>query len=319
MDEPTLIERYFRHATPGGADVLLGIGDDAAVVRPPPGCDLVVATDTQAEGTHFPPGTPPAAVGHRCLAVNLSDLAAMGARPLWCTLALALPQADAAWLEAFAAGFAALAERAGIVLIGGDTVRGPLAATVTVLGNVRPGKFVRRDGARVGDAVYVTGWPGEAVAGRALLGRGAPLSAGPAESLWRRFCFPEPRLAAGRALVGLASAMIDCSDGLHDDLGKLVLASGVGARLDAGALPISSALHDFADERAAEMALTGGDDYELLFTLPPERSADLARLEAQWGLPLTRLGEITSQAGVTWLREGRPWVFDDQTYRHFEG
>ncbi len=319
MDEQTLIERYFRHATPGGADVLLGIGDDAAVLRPPPGRDLVVATDTQAEGTHFPPGTPPAAIGHRCLAVNLSDLAAMGAEPLWCTLALALPQADAAWLEAFAAGFTALAERAGIVLVGGDTVRGPLAATVTVLGHVRPGKFIRRDGARAGHAVYVTGWPGEAVAGRALLSRGAPAPGDPAESLWRRFCFPEPRLAAGLALVELASAMIDCSDGLHDDLGKLVLASGVGARLDAGALPISAALRAFGGAQAAEMALTGGDDYELLFTVPPERSAELARVEAQWSLPVTRLGEITSQAGVTWLRDGQPWAFDDQTYRHFQG
>jgi len=207
--------------------------------------------------------------------------------------------------------------RAGIVLVGGDTVRGPLAATVTVLGHVRPGAFVRRDGARAGHAVCVTGWPGEAVAGRTLLGTGAPSPGSSAESLWRRFCFPEPRLAEGLALVGLASAMIDCSDGLHDDLGKLVVASGVGARLDAGALPISAALREFAGERAAELALTGGDDYELLFTLPPERAAELGRAAAGWGCPVTRIGEITPQAGVTWLRDGQPWAFPDRTFRHF--
>lgn len=317
MDERTLIDRYFRLAMPGGSDVLLGIGDDAAVLRPPPGCELVVATDTQLEGTHFPSGTPAEAIGHRCLAVNLSDLAAMGAQPLWCTLALSLPQADEVWLAAFAGGFRALAERAGIALVGGDTVRGPLAASVTVLGRVQPGEFVRRDGARPGDAVYVTGWPGEALAGRHALAAVKPPAGSSAEALWRRFCFPEPRLAEGLGLVGLASAMIDCSDGLHDDLGKLTAASAVGARLDAGALPISAALREHGGERAAEMALTGGDDYELLFTLPPERSAALKRAAKHWDCPVTRLGEVTSQAGVRWLRGGEPWTFDDKTFRHF--
>ena len=237
MDESTLISTYFDRRRDRRKDVILGIGDDAAVLRPEPGFDLVVATDSIAEGTHFPPGIPAAAIGHRCLAVNLSDLAAMAAEPLWCTLALSLPQADPAWVGEFATGLFALADRYAVSLVGGDTVRGPVGATVTILGRVRPEGAVRRSGARPGDGIWVTGHPGDAVAGRLLL---AEATHGAAATVLRhRFLYPEPRVREGRMLAGLATAMLDVSDGLDDDLRKLLVASGVSAELDAGELPLS--------------------------------------------------------------------------------
>ena len=231
--EEALIRRYFaRRGRRRRADVLLGIGDDAAVTRIGPGYDLVIATDALVEGVHFPRGTPARALGHRCLAVNLSDLAATGAEPRWATLALSLPAARDDWLRDFSRGFFALADRSGTELVGGDTVRGPLGMSVTVHGRVRPGSFARRTGALPGDGIYVTGHPGDAVAGRL----------GGAASLRRRFLFPEPRWREGMQLARMVSSMIDVSDGLHDDLGKLMRASGCGADGDVDALPLSRAL-----------------------------------------------------------------------------
>ncbi|MEO7387693.1 MAG: thiamine-phosphate kinase, partial [Gammaproteobacteria bacterium] len=226
MDERQLIRTYFdRRVTPARADIVLGIGDDAALLRFAPGFDLVVATDSIAEGTHFPPGTPAAAIGHRCLAVNLSDLAAMAAEPLWFSLALSLPEVDSRWIEEFSSGMFALADRFGVALVGGDTVRGPLGATVTIQGRARPARTVRRTGAQPGDGVWVTGHPGDAVAGRLLLGEPSPDAA--INVLRQRFLYPEPRVREGQLLSGLATAMLDVSDGLDDDLGKLLVASGV--------------------------------------------------------------------------------------------
>ena len=317
VDERTLISTYFTGRQGSRPDVLLGIGDDAAVLRCEPGWDLVVATDSIAEGTHFPAGIPARAIGHRCLAVNLSDLAAMAAAPLWCSLALSLPKAEPLWVEEFAAGLFALADRSGTALIGGDTVRGPLAATVTVQGRVRPGAAVTRAGASVGDGIWVTGHPGDAVAGRLLLDGTSQLAATVRDALCQRFLYPEPRLHEGLALGALATAMLDVSDGLHDDIGKLMMASGRGAELDAGLLPVSAELRAAAAGRAIEYALTGGDDYELCFTVPEQATARLQAMAADWPVPVTRIGTVVDEPGVRWQYQGRPLSVPDSTFRHF--
>lgn len=319
MDERALISTFFdRRRTagrPSRADVIVGIGDDAAVLRPDPGFDLVVATDSIAEGTHFPAGIPAAAVGHRCLAVNLSDMAAMAAEPLWFSLALSLPAADEAWVGGFARGLFALADRFGVELVGGDTVRGPLGATVTLQGRARPGRAVLRTGAIPGDGVWVTGNPGDAVAGRLLLS--GPASGAAAEALRRRFLYPEPRVREGLALGGIASAMLDVSDGLDDDLRKLLAASGVGAEMDAGALPLSAELRSLRAGTAIECALTGGDDYELCFTVHPADEPRLSELAAAWPMPVTRIGTVVPGAGCRWQLQGQALAVPDTTYRHF--
>lgn len=316
LGELAVIERYFVRRRRPRPDVTLGIGDDAAVTRLAPGCELVTATDALIEGVHFPRATPPRALGHRCLAVNLSDLAAMGAEPLWATLALSLPAPQARWLREFSRGLFALADCHGVALIGGDTVRGPLAMSVTVCGRVRQGRFVTRSGAQPGDWLYVTGNPGDAVAGRLLLGQ-AQRHRGSVQ-LRRRFLYPEPRLAEGAALVGIASAMMDVSDGLHDDIGKLLRASGCGAELDVGSLPLSPGLRRYAGlQRARELALGGGDDYELVFTVPPMRVPRFEAQSVRWSCPVTRLGVITSRRGLRWRLDGRPFRFRDRTFRHF--
>jgi thiamine-monophosphate kinase len=323
VDERTLISTYFdrRRAGPAGRreDIVVGIGDDAAVLRPEPGFDLVVATDTIAEGTHFPAAIPANAVGHRCLAVNLSDLAAMSAEPLWFSLALSLPRADPAWLEDFAAGLFALADPFDVALVGGDTVRGPLGATVTVHGRVRPDCAVLRSGARPGDGVWVTGHPGDAVAGRLLLADVPPASepATARAALCQRFLYPQPRVREGLALAGLATAMIDVSDGLDDDLNKLLSASGAGAELDAAAVPLSAELRAVRAGEALECALTGGDDYELCFTARSSDDARLRDLAAGWTTPLTRIGTIVPGGGACWRLEGQSLVVPGSTFRHF--
>lgn len=318
MDEFALIEEFFASRVAKRADVRLGIGDDAAVTSIGSESELVIATDTIAEGTHFPAGTAPRALGHRCLAVNLSDLAAMGAAPLWCTLALSLPSADQGWLESFASGFFDLANRYDIALVGGDTIRGPLSMTVTAHGCVTPGRQVVRSGARPGEGIFVTGYPGEARAGLRLLQGKASADTESAERLTHRFLFPDARVDEGRRLVRCATAMIDISDGLHADLEKLTHASGVGADLDADRIPLSAALLDCVEESdALELALTGGDDYELCFTVPREREAELARLSSDPHCPVTRIGETSAKAGIRWTSRSRPYRVPETLFRHF--
>lgn len=317
VDERTLISTYFAGRSTGRKDVVLGIGDDAAVLRFEPGWDLAIATDTIAEGTHFPAAISARAVGHRCLAVNLSDLAAMAAEPLWCSLALSLPKPEALWLEDFAAGLFALADRFNVALIGGDTVRGPLAATVTVQGRVRPGAAVTRTTACPGDGIWVTGTPGDAVAGRYLLDADAGVPAAVRDALCQRFLYPEPRVREGLALRSLATAMLDVSDGLHDDIAKLMAASGMGAELDAGWLPLSAELRAAVAERAIEYALTGGDDYELCFTVPEQATVRLQQMAAEWTVPVTRIGTVVAKPGVRWTHQGRALAVPDSTFRHF--
>jgi thiamine-monophosphate kinase len=313
LGEFDIIARYFTRRSARG-DVLLGVGDDAAVLEPPHGRKLVVAMDTIVEGVHFPVGTEASDVGYRALAVNLSDLAAMGAEPQWMTLSLSLPQAEEGWLAGFASGLFELAQRYDVALVGGDTVRGPMVITVQLGGAVESDKWLTRSGARVGEAIFVTGTPGEAAAGLATMLRNID-GANAGERLRRRFLRPEARVACGRRLRTLASAAMDVSDGLLTDLRKLCSASGCGAVLDVAALPASremSAL--FTPDECLQFQLAGGDDYELVFTAPVEAAEQLARMAAP---AVTRIGAVTPGAGVLCERGGRPIAVDERGYDHF--
>jgi thiamine-monophosphate kinase len=318
LSEFALIERYFRSCGAQRADVTLGVGDDAALLRVPEGSELVAAIDTLVAGVHFPHDSLPASIGHRALAVNLSDLAAMGARPAWALLALTLPRADEAWLGEFAAGLADLARAHKVALVGGDTTRGPLCITVQLLGHVPPGEALTRGGGRAGDVVFVSGTCGDAAAGLAI--EQGQLD-GPTESrayLRERFLFPTPRVALGERLRGLASACIDVSDGLLADAGRLAAAAHAGAELAWTDVPLSDPLRAMlGEERARELALTGGDDYELCFAVPPQ---NLARLLAQ--LPpqewrYTRIGALRAAPGAVVVRDGTVMEFSHSGYEHF--
>jgi thiamine-monophosphate kinase len=314
MAEFDLIARIQARAATRG-DVVLGIGDDAALVRVPADRLLVVATDTLNAGIHFPEDTLPDAIGWKALAVNLSDLAAMGATPAWCTLSLSLPEGDALWVERFLDGFLALAAQHDVALVGGDTTRGPLSVCVTVHGLVEDGRALRRVGARAGDALWVSGTLGDAAAALSQWRAG-----GAAEpSLRARLDRPTPRLALGAALAGLASACIDVSDGLLADLGHLCIASSVGAEVELDALPASPALAAlFTDETRHVLQAGGGDDYELCFTAAPEQ-ADAVRAAAQAvGTPVTRIGRVVEGRGVrALLADGGAWFPPQHGYEHF--
>ena len=314
LGEFDLIERFFRRASPRD-DVLLGVGDDAALLEVPPGQALVAATDTLVEGRHFLAGAPAESVGHQALAVNLSDLAAMGAEPAWALLSLSLPDADADWLQRFSDGLFAVAGRHGVALVGGDTVRGPRVVTITALGFVPAAAALRRGGALPGDVLYVSGWPGEAAAGLAALRSGA--LADSSDPLVRRYLFAEPRVALGRALRGRATAAMDVSDGLLGDLGKLCHASAAGARLDLDRLPISAELaRRHTRQQSEQFVLCGGDDYELLFALPPAGSEQV-EAELAKSFALHRIGVIEAEAGVRCTRGGNLVTVSGGGYDHF--
>lgn len=298
-------------------DVRLGIGDDAAILRPPPGRDLAVATDTLVAGVHFPAGTPAADVGWKALAVNLSDLAAMGAAPAWALLSLTLPGGDRDWVRDFADGMASLAAEFEVGLVGGDTTRGPLSVTVQATGFLEAGRGMRRDGARAGHGIFVTGNLGDAAAGLAIAE--SRLDAGDAGPvLRRRLDRPAPRVKAGLALGGLAGACIDLSDGLTTDLGRILAASGAGARVALDALPASDPLLAAVPDATARAALqVAGDDYELCFTAPPAHAGALQGLSKELDLPITRIGEIVDGQGVSFTRGGAPSPPPGAGWRHF--
>ena len=295
--EFALIARHFATLSPPRADVVLGVGDDAALLDVPPDHALVATVDTLALGVHFFADCPPAALGHKALAVNLSDLAAMGAEPAWALLALTLPVADDAWLAQFASGFAALAKQFKVALVGGDTCRGPLAVSVTALGRVPHGRALRRSGARPGDGVYVSGEIG--AAGLAVRARHGEITLPPvlATHAAQRLDYPQPRLALGLAVRDLASAAIDVSDGLLADLGHICAASGVGARLDMARLPLPDGALAVT---STESLISSGDDYELCFTVPPQNAPALAAVAANVGCAVTRIGHIEATPGL-WL------------------
>lgn len=304
-----------RQRAGAGAGVVLGIGDDAALLQVPPDKLLVVATDTLNAGVHFPGDTAPVDIGWKALAVNLSDLAAMGARPAWCTLSLSLPDGDAAWVDTFLDGFLALAAQHDAILVGGDTTRGPLSVCVTVHGLVAPDAALRRGGARTGDDVWVSGFLGDAAAALAQWRTGALVDT----ALRARLDRPEPRVALGQALGGIAHACIDVSDGLLADLRHVCVASGVGAEIDVDALPASAALQAcFVGDARRHMQAAGGDDYELCFTAAPTARQGVEALAAAAGVPVARIGRVVEGRGVrAVLADGAPWEPARAGYEHF--
>jgi len=323
MGEFDLIRRHFRRdavALPG--HVALGIGDDCALLQPAPGHQLAISTDMLVEGRHFFADVSPEALGHKALAVNLSDLAAMGARPLGFTLALSLPQADDAWLAAFARGLFALADAHACPLVGGDTTRGPLNLCITVFGEVQPGRALRRDAARVGDDIWVSGRTGEArLALEWLLGTPwARAAVGPElpADLRARLERPTPRLALGQALAGVAHAALDLSDGLTGDLGHILTASGVGADLRLADLPLVPALATLPENERQTCLLAGGDDYELLFTAPVSAREAVQAAALASDTAVTRIGTVSATPELRLLdTESRVATFNAKSFDHF--
>ena len=319
LGEFELIERFFRRNT---RHTLLGVGDDAALLAPTPGCELAVSTDMLVEGRHFFRGEDPEALGYKALAVNLSDMAAMGATPRWALLAGALPAADQAWLARFARGFFALAEVSGVDLIGGDTTRGPLNLCVTILGEVPSGQALLRSGARPGDTIYVSGALGDAALAVAARRRRVALDRSELGRCEERLLRPQARIALGERLRGVATAAIDISDGLIGDLGHVLDASGMGAVIELASIPRSRAIERRLTGRtralALECLLAGGDDYELCFTAPRGRAEEIAGLARTLGLSLARIGAIEKRAGLLVVDEkGRALASLPRAFDHF--
>jgi len=316
LSEFSLIQRYFTRPTPGA---VLGVGDDAALVRVGSGMELAISTDMLVSGTHFFPDADPFMLGHKALAVNISDMAAMGAMPRWATLAIALPAEDEAWLEGFSAGFFALADEYHVELVGGDTTQGPLNLSVTIMGEVPQGQALRRDGAQVGDEIWVSGRLGDAalalahMQGKLLLDDASFISV--AANLHR----PAPRVALGMALRGMAHSAIDISDGLLADLGHILQRSKVAAVIQLDKLPVSAYLQPYlAHALGRQCVLAGGDDYELCFTAPASRHAEIEKLSAQLGLPLNCIGKIVAGTGCSvHAADGSEITIRETGYDHF--
>jgi thiamine-monophosphate kinase len=317
LSEFDLIKRYFTRAP---RRAVLGVGDDCALLAPAPGMELAVSSDMLVEGRHFFPGADARKLGHKSLAVNLSDLAAMGARPLAFTLALALPEANAPWLAAFSEGMFALAELFDCELVGGDTTRGPLNISITVMGEIEPGHALRRDAARAGDDIWVSGTLGDARLALAAYWNELALDDASLEQAAARMHAPTPRVALGRVLARrrLAHAALDISDGLAGDLGHILAASRVGATLEADRLPAGPVLarHDAALRRRFTVA--GGDDYELCFMAAPGQREAILEAGAQTGTLVTRVGRIEDRPGLRLVDErGAPLELALRGWDHF--
>jgi len=311
-----LIARHFMRPSP---NAVLGVGDDAALVDVSNGMDLAVSTDTMVSGTHFFPDVDPENLGHKALAVNLSDMAAMGAMPYWATLALTVPSVDHTWLAAFAKGFFDLAQEFNVSLIGGDTTRGPLSLTVTIMGEVPMGAALKRSGAKAGHDVWVSGNLGDAALAVAHRHGKLVLSEADYREAVMRLYEPTPRVALGQALRGMATAAIDISDGLLSDLGHICRLSGVGATVELAAIPVSSiGERHSADGPGLTAIVAGGDDYELCFTAPQNARDSIEDLTEILGVRLTRIGQVRRGKGVSLVgADGKPIKVDGRGYDHF--
>ncbi len=325
MGEFDLIARYFARPLPqgsAGGAIALGTGDDCALLAPAPGMHLAVSSDMLVEGRHFLSTVDPARLGHKALAVNLSDLAACGAEPLGCTLALALPRADAAFLDGFSRGLWALADAAGCPLVGGDTTQGPLNLCITVFGQVPAGQALLRRGAKAGDQIWVSGTVGDARLALEVFRGTLALPGDAFDAVRERMERPTPRVALGVALRGVATAAIDVSDGLLGDLSHLLRASGVGATVQAGVAMTTGAtsahLKALGAERCAAFALSGGDDYELVFTAPASAADAVRAAGAATSTPVTPIGRIDAEAGLRVVdASGRPLDRAFSSFDHF--
>jgi len=314
-----LIHKYFQSQPQIRNDVAVGIGDDAAVVTPPPQTQIAVTTDTMVDGVHFDAHVSPRALGHKLVAVNLSDLAAMGAEPAWLSLALTLPEVDENWLEEFSKGLFEISEYYRCQLIGGDVTRGPLTLSLTAQGILPANRALSRRGASPGDWVYVTGKLGDAAL--ALAGQQGKVTLSPAqqESVNKRLFYPVPQVMAGQALRSVASSAIDISDGLAGDLGHILAASGLAARINLEAIPRSSIFDEVFEtpEAAASFLLAGGDDYELCFTIPENRKGVMQTVTSQTGVELTCIGQLEPGKGLRVYSEGKLLEDSFYSYSHF--
>ena len=318
--EFSLIARYFDRVSSSRRDVETGIGDDCALLTVAEKQVLAISTDTLVSGIHFLADIDPRDLGYKALAVNLSDLAAMGADPAWLTLAITLPEVDESWLEAFSDSLFEQLEYYDMQLIGGDTTRGPLSMTLGIHGLVPAGRALKRSGARIGDWIYVTGTPGDSAAGLAILqDRLTVKDPAQAAYLKQRHLRPTARILQGQALRDLASSAIDLSDGLISDLGHILKASECGARVDLDALPYSDALKaNVSADQALQWALSGGEDYELCFTVPEVNRGALDVAIGNLGVPFTCIGQVgPASEGLQFLQNGKPVTLDLKGYDHF--
>ncbi|MCT4713498.1 thiamine-phosphate kinase [Enterobacteriaceae bacterium H18W14] len=318
--EFSLIARYFDRVRSTRRDVETGIGDDCALLSVAEKQLLAISTDTLVSGIHFLPDISPRDLGYKALAVNLSDLAAMGADPAWLTLAITLPEVDESWLEAFSDSLFEQLDYYDMQLIGGDTTRGPLAMTLGIHGLVPAGRALKRSGARAGDWVYITGTPGDSAAGLAILQDRLDVdNPQQADYLVKRHLRPKPRVLHGQALRDLASSAIDLSDGLISDLGHILKASDCGARIMLDWLPYSDAVRDNVDpEQALRWALSGGEDYELCFTVPELNRGALDVAIGNLGVPFTCIGQVgPASEGLHFFEDGKPVTVDLKGYDHF--
>ena len=320
MKEFELINSYFVDRGPKRKDVILGVGDDAALTKVPEDNLLVVATDTMVEGIHFYKDAPAKSIGHKCLAVNLSDFAAMGAEPAWASIAMTLPNSDEAWIKEFTDGLFEIAEYYNVQIIGGDTTQGPLTVTVSIKGFIREEKALLRSGAKIGDWVYVTGQLGDAALTVSNKLGHVDLDANLAALSEQKFNYPSARIAAGHVLRHAATSAIDVSDGLIQDLAHILKASDVSAELFVDKLPISPSVKSMLpEEKAIELALIGGEDYELLFTLPEEQKAFLEQNATAMGVEYTCIGQIKGAANsnITLFKDGEPYPMPSrQGFQH---
>ncbi|MCG9678038.1 thiamine-phosphate kinase [Vibrio sp. Isolate24] len=317
--EFNLIEKYFVGRQPSRKDVLLAAGDDCALVKVPEGLSVAISTDTLVSGTHFLADANPAWVAHKALASNISDLAAMGATPAWVSFALTMPEADEAWLAPFCEAFFELANYYGIQLIGGDTTKGPLSLTLTVQGLVDPDKALRRDGAQVGDWIYVTGDLGDSKAGLDVILDATQRTKPFAKELEQRHYLSTPRVLAGQALLNLASSAIDISDGLISDLKHILKCSSVGASLDVALLPVSNELIQFSGSltTAQQYALSSGEEYELCFTVPEQNKGSIDSALAHCGAKISCIGQIRPEGTFDLHHQGQALDWALQGYDHF--
>lgn len=316
LNEFSLIKKYFEQQKVLRQDVLLGIGDDGAVLRVPSQADLVLAIDTLVAGVHFPTNTSAEDIAYKALAVNLSDLAAMGAEPCWMSLALTLPQADALWLKNFSRGLFELAEQFNVQLVGGDTTRGPLTVTIQVNGFVTPQRALCRTGAKVGDKIYVTGTLGDAGLALQTILEKNTLPDKAKKFVLARLNRPSPLVALGLALRGIASSAIDISDGLLADLGHILEKSAVGAEIMADKIPLSFALQEnLTHDEALQLALNSGDDYELCFTVPTQQEVALQRMLATQDVQCHCIGTITATSALKII--GLDKIPDKLGFEHF--
>ncbi|TYK65638.1 thiamine-phosphate kinase [Colwellia echini] len=318
MKEFELIKQFFSKQLVKRKDVVLGIGDDCAVLAPIENQNVVVTTDTLVAGVHFPLDTSPKAIGHKAVAVNLSDIAAMGAKPSWISLAITVPEVDEAWLEAFAEGVFELCEFYNVQLIGGDTTQGPLSITITAQGLTPKDSYLSRSGAKAGDWLYVTGDLGDAALALQQITGKVELEPQHISSIKAKLDFPKPRVLAGQTLREYASAAIDLSDGLIADLGHICQASNVGANIVLDAIPLSTIMREsLLIDDALSLALSGGDDYELLFTVSEDNKVGMETAMSHAGTPITCIGQLNTSRTISTTLNNKPTSIKANGFEHF--